>query len=114
VFANAGPTCTVNATGYGCPLVNIADGSGALVWSSAAPISTGCPSQFTGPTLVPANWTQTFSVSWGQTLCVPGPEPCDGETVPAGQYQVSGLDHGGSSQIPGAAPVTVTLAAASP
>ena len=58
VFENTGPACTVNETGYACPVVNIDNAAGALVWSSAAPASTGCPSTFTGPTVLAANWSQ--------------------------------------------------------
>jgi hypothetical protein len=108
-FANAGPACTVNATGYACPLVNIDNASGALVWSNEAPTSTGCSSTFTGPTVLAANWSQSFPVTWGQDTCTPGPAACPGPQVPAGSYQVIGQSGGGSSQIPAGTPVTITL-----
>jgi hypothetical protein len=108
-FANAGPACTVNATGYACPLVDIDNSSGALVWSNEAPSSTGCPSTFTGPTVLAANWTQSFSIPWGQDTCTPGPAACPGPRVPAGQYQVIGQSGGGTSQIPAGTPVAITL-----
>jgi len=115
LFANTGPACTVNSTGYACPLVNIDDASGSLVWSSAAPVATGCPSTFTGPTVLAANWSQSFSFSWAQTSCTPGQvQACPGPPVPAGQYQVIGMSGGGSSQIPAGAPVTINLVAANP
>jgi hypothetical protein len=111
-FANAGPACTVTATGYACPLVNIENAGGALVWSSAAPVSAGCPSTYTPPTVLAANWSQTFTFSWGQTTCIPGQASgCPGPTVAAGQYQVIGQSGGGSSQIPAGPPATVTLTA---
>jgi hypothetical protein len=115
VFANAGPACTVNQTGYACPLLNIENASGALVWSNAAPTSAGCPSTFTGPTVLAANWSQGFSFTWGQTSCTPGQAAaCPGPPVPAGQYQVTGQSGGGSSQIPAGTPATITLRATSP
>jgi hypothetical protein len=115
LFANTGPACTVNSTGYACPLVNIDNASGSLVWSSAAPVSSGCPSTFTGPTVLAANWSQSFSFSWAQTTCTPGQvQACPGPQVPAGQYQVVGMSGGGSSQIPAGAPVTINLDAANP
>lgn len=112
-FVNTGPACTVNETGYACPVVDIDNASGALVWSSAAPVSTGCSSTFTGPTVLAANWSQSFSFSWAQTTCTPGPaSSCPGPQVAAGQYQVTGMSAGGSSQIPAGAPATITLTAA--
>lgn len=109
VFANAGPACTVNTSGYGCPRVDIDNSAGALVWSNGAPSTTGCPSAFIGPTVLPANWSQSSSYSWGQDRCTPGQAACPGPPVPPGQYQVIGQDAGGSSQIPAAAPVVITL-----
>jgi hypothetical protein len=109
VFANAGPACTVNSTGYACPVANVDNASGSLVWSSAAPVATGCPSTFTGPTVLAANWSQSFSFSWAQTSCTPGAPGCPGPQVPAGQYQVVGMSGGGSSQIPASSPVTINL-----
>jgi hypothetical protein len=112
VFENTGPACTVNQTGYACPLVNIDNSSGSLVWSSAAPVSTGCSSTFTGPTVLAANWSQSFSFSWAQISCTPGEtQGCPGPQVPAGQYQVVGMSGGGSSQIPAGAPVTINISA---
>ena len=108
-FANAGPACTVNSTGYACPLVNIDNSAGALVWSNEAPTSVGCPSTFTGPMVLPANWTQSFAITWGQDTCVPGPSACPGPQVAAGPYQVIGQSGGGSSQIPAGTPVEITL-----
>lgn len=108
-FANAGPACTVNASGYACPRVNIDNSSGALVWSNAAPSTTGCPSAFIGPTVLPANWSQSTPITWGQDNCTPGQAACPGPQVPAGPYSVLGQDAGGSSQIPAAAPVGITL-----
>jgi hypothetical protein len=111
-FANTGPACTVNQTGYACPLVNIDNSSGSLVWSSAAPVSTGCSSTFTGPTVLAANWSQSFPFSWAQISCTPGQvQACPGPQVPAGQYQVVGMSGGGSSQIPAGAPVTINISA---
>jgi hypothetical protein len=110
-FENTGPACTVNQTGYACPLVNIDNAAGGLVWSSAAPVSTGCATTFTGPTVLAANWSQSFPFTWGQTSCTPGQASCPGPRVAAGQYQVTGSSGGGSSQIPAGAPVTITLAA---
>jgi hypothetical protein len=113
-FANTGPACTVNTTGYACPLVTIDTAAGALVWSSAAPTSVGCPSTFTGPTVLAASWSQGFSFAWGQTSCTPGQAAaCPGPPVPAGQYEVIGQSGGGSSQIPAGTPAAVTLTAAS-
>jgi hypothetical protein len=113
-LANAGPACTVTATGYACPLVNVDNAAGTLVWSSAAPVSAGCPSSFTAPTVLASNWSQSFSFSWGQTTCTPGQASgCPGPHVPAGQYQITGLSSGGSSQIPAGTPATITLTAAS-
>jgi hypothetical protein len=113
-FANAGPACTVTATGYACPLVNVDNAAGAVVWSSAAPVSAGCPSTYTPPTVLAANWSQSFSFSWGQATCTPGQASgCPGPQVPAGQYQITGLSSGGSSQIPTGTPATITLTAAS-
>jgi hypothetical protein len=110
-FVNTGPACTVNATGYACPLVNIDNASGALVWSNAAPVSAGCPSTFTGPTVLAANWSQSFPMTWGQDACTPGPAACPGPQVPAGSYQVVGQSGGGSSQIPAGTPVAISLTA---
>jgi hypothetical protein len=111
-FANAGPACTVNATGYACPRVNIDNAAGTLVWTNAAPVTTGCPTSFTGPTVIAANWSETFPVPWGQDSCTPGQaQGCPGPQVPAGQYQVVGTDAGGSSQIPAGTPVAITLKA---
>jgi hypothetical protein len=110
-FENTGPACTVNQTGYACPLVTVDNAAGAFVWSSAAPVSTGCATTFTGPTVLAANWSQSFPFSWGQTSCTPGQASCPGPQVAAGQYQVTGSSGGGSSQIPAGAPVTITLAA---
>jgi hypothetical protein len=112
VLENAGPACTVNSTGYACPLINIDNSAGALVWSSAAPISTGCPSTFTGPTVLAANWSQSFPVTWGQDACTPGQAACPGPQVPPGSYRVTGMSGGGSSQIPAGPPVVINLAAA--
>jgi hypothetical protein len=113
-FANAGPACTVNATGYGCPRVNITNAAGTLVWTNAAPVSTGCPTTFTGPTVIAANWTQSFAIPWGQDSCTPGQaQGCPGPPVPAGQYQLVGTDGGGTSQIPAGTPVTISLTASS-
>jgi hypothetical protein len=112
VLENAGPACTVNSTGYACPLVNIDNAAGALVWSSAAPTSTGCPSTFTGPTVLAANWSQSFPVTWGQDTCVPGQAACPGPQVPPGSYRVTGMSGGGSSQIPAGPPVVINLVAA--
>ena len=113
-FANTGPACTVNTTGYACPLVTIDNAAGALVWSSAAPTSVGCPSTFTGPTVLAASWSQGFSFAWGQSSCTPGQAAaCPGPQAPAGQYQVIGQSGGGSSQIPAGTPAPVTLTAAS-
>ncbi len=112
MFENTGPACTVNETGYACPLVNIDSGSGSLVWSSAAPVSTGCPSTFTGPTVLASNWSQSFSFSWAQGSCTPGQAACPGPQVPPGPYQVVGMSGGGSSQIPAGAPVAINLSAA--
>lgn len=110
VFENAGPACTVTATGYACPLVNIDNASGTLVWTNAAPASSGCPSTYTGPNVLAANWSQSFSFTWGQDTCTPGPvQGCPGPQVPAGQYQVTGQSGGGSSQIPAGTPVTITI-----
>lgn len=109
VFANAGPACTVNTSGYGCPRVNVDNSAGALVWSNAAPSSTGCPAAFIGPTVLPANWSQNSAYSWGQDTCTPGQAACPGPPVSPGQYQVTGRDGGGSSQIPAATPVAITL-----
>ncbi len=115
VFANTGPACTVNETGYACPVVNIGNAAGALVWSSAAPASTGCPSTFSGPTVLAANWSQDFSITWGQDSCTPGQtQACPGSQVPAGQYEITGQSSGGSSQIPAGPAVTVNLTAANP
>lgn len=108
-FANSGPACTVNASGYACPRVNIDDGAGTLVWSNAAPTTTGCPSAFTGPNVLPGNWSQSSVITWGQDSCTPGQAACPGPQVAAGQYSVVGQDAGGSSQIPAAAPVGITL-----
>lgn len=108
-FVNAGPACTVNATGYACPRVNIDNAAGTLVWTNAAPVTSGCPSSFSGPTVLPANWSQTTPMTWGQDSCTPGQAACPGSAVAAGQYQVVGLDAGGSSQIPAGTPVTITL-----
>jgi len=111
-FENTGPACTVNSTGYACPLVSIHDAAGALVWSSAAPVATGCPSTFTGPMTLAANWSQSFSFTWTQGSCTPGQtQACPGPQVPAGQYQVTGQSGGGSSQIPAGAPVAINLTA---
>ena len=109
VFANAGPACTVNTSGYGCPRVNIDNSAGALVWSNAAPSSTGCPSSFLGPTVLAANWSQSYSYSWGQDTCTPGQAACPGPQVSPGQYQVIGQDGGGSSQIPAGTPAAIVL-----
>ncbi len=112
-FANAGPACTVDATGYACPLVNIENAAGAVVWSNAAPVPTGCPSTFTGPTVLAAHWSQSFSFSWAQVSCTPGQaQACPGPQVPTGRYQVTGMSGGGSSQISAGTPATVTLTAA--
>lgn len=114
VFANTGPACTVNETGYACPVVNIDNAAGALVWSSAAPASTGCPSTFS-PTVLAANWSQSFSITWGQDSCTPGQtQACPGSQVPAGQYGITGQSSGGSSQIPAGPAATVNLTAANP
>jgi hypothetical protein len=111
-FANAGPACTINATGYACPLVSIDNSAGTLVWTSAAPASTGCPSTFTGPTVLAANWSQSFSFTWAQTSCTPGQAAaCPGPQVPPGPYQLTGQDVGGAGQIPAGTPVTVDLTA---
>jgi hypothetical protein len=113
-FENTGPACTVNETGYACPVVNIDNAAGTLVWSSAAPASTGCPSTFTGPTVLAANWSQDFSITWGQDSCTPGQtQACPGSQVPAGQYEITGQSSGGSSQIPAGPAATVNLTAAS-
>jgi hypothetical protein len=110
VFDNTGPACTVNQTGYACPVVNIDNASGALVWSSAAPTSAGCPSTFTGPTVLAAGWSQSFSITWGQDSCTPGQtQACPGAPVPAGQYEITGQSTGGSSQIPVGPAATVNL-----
>jgi len=110
VFDNTGPACTVDQTGYACPVVNIDNASGALVWSSAAPTSAGCPSTFTGPTVLAANWSQSFSITWGQDSCTPGQtQGCPGAQVPAGQYEITGQSSGGSSQIPPGPAATVNL-----
>lgn len=109
VFANRGPACTANASGYGCPDVDVDNSSGTLVWSNAAPVTTGCPSLY-GPTVVPATWSQTWTYSWAQVTCTPGDaQGCPGPQVPAGQYQVIGTDSGGASQIPASQPVAITL-----
>lgn len=109
-FGNTGPACTVNQTGYACPVVNIDNASGALVWSSAAPTSAGCPSTFTGPTVLAANWSQSFSITWGQDSCTPGQtQGCPGPQVPGGQYEITGQSSGGSSQIPTGPAATVDL-----
>ncbi len=114
-FENTGPACTVNQTGYACPVVNIDNASGALVWSSAAPASAGCPSTFTGPTVLAANWSQSFSITWGQDSCTPGQtQACPGSQVPAGQYEITGQSGGGSSQIPAGPAATVNLTAGNP
>ena len=114
VFENTGPACTVNATGYACPLVNIHNAAAALVWSSAAPVSTGCPSTFS-PTVLAANWSQGFSIIWGQDSCTPGQtQACPGSQVPAGQYEITGQSGGGSSQIPAGPEATVNLTATNP
>jgi hypothetical protein len=110
-FLNTGPACTVNATGYACPLVNIDNSAGALVWSNQAPVTTGCAAQFTGPMVLEANWSQSFSYSWAQVSCTAAnaASGCPGPPVPAGQYQVVGMSGGGTSQIPAGAPVGITL-----
>jgi hypothetical protein len=58
-----------------------------------------------------ANWTQSFSLTWGQDTCTPGPAACPGPQVAAGQYQVIGQSGGGTSHIPAGTPETVTLSA---
>jgi hypothetical protein len=109
VFENKGPACTVNTTGYACPLVNVDNAAGTSVWSNQAPISTGCAAAFTGPTTLAANWSQSFPMTWGQDTCTPGPATCPGPQVPPGQYQVVGQSGGGASQIPAGTPATITL-----
>ncbi len=110
MFKNTGAACTVNATGYACPRVDVDDASGTLVWSSAAPVSTGCASQTEPPTVLEARWTQTFQEAWAQVSCTPGNfQGCPGPPVPAGQFEVFGIDAGGASRIPASAPVGVTI-----
>jgi hypothetical protein len=62
--------------------------------------------------VIAANWTQSFPITWGQDSCTPGQvQGCPGPQVPAGQYQVVGMDGGGTSQIPASTPVAITLSA---
>jgi hypothetical protein len=62
-----------------------------------------------------ANWSQGFSITWGQDSCTPGQtQACPGPQVPAGPYQVTGMSGGGASQIPAGVPATITLTAANP
>ena len=55
--------------------------------------------------------TQSFTLTWGQDTCIPGPAACPGPQLAPGQYQVIGQSGGGTSQIPAGTPVAVTLSA---
>jgi hypothetical protein len=109
-FRNDGASCTVNASGYGCPEVDVTSSSGQAIWTSRPSPNTGCPATLTSPTVLASNWSQSAQADWTQVDCssLTGAS-CSGPQVAPGQYQVIGRDVGGSSRIPQSAPLVVTI-----
>jgi len=113
-YRNNGPSCVVHATGYGCPRVDIGDSSGYPTWTSEPQPTTGCAAQLLNPpTVLATTWSQSSPIDWTQVDCSSRTGgttgTCAGQPVPAGQYQITGMDSGGSSQIPPSAPLSVTI-----